>query len=351
MHGNAAGCKVSLKEVVLFVHKVKPNSSIQLAHTKAFQLATEKYPLRRVEVKSFTVPMVNRSITKENLFLGQLPTQIVVGVVDNDAYNGAIQKSSFNFKHNNINFIIIYRDGVQIPSKLLQPDFANDRFIRSYIRLFTQTGQYYRDTGNAISREQFKNGCALFAFDLTPQLDSAEIGFELIKHGNIRIEIHFADAVAQTLTAVAFAENDNLLEIDRDRLHSMNSLQIEGLLKKDSQAKKIFKKVCALDEIEVPSYHSAYVINSDTSDKKGEHWVAVYFDKNRRGEYFDSYGLPPAILGLEAYMDRFSMNWIYNRKTIQSLFSNVCGHYCVYFILFSCRNISLHAILSVFTLN
>ena len=48
----------------------------------------------------------------------------------------------------------------------------------------------------------------------------------------------------------------------------MNSLQIEGLLKKDSQAKKIFKKVCALDEIEVPSYPSAYVINSDTSDKK-----------------------------------------------------------------------------------
>ena len=61
----------------------------------------------------------------------------------------------------------------------------------------------------------------------------------------------------------------------------MNSLQIEGLLKKDSQAKKIFKKVCALDEIEAPSYPSAYVINSDTSDKTGEHWVAVYFDKNR----------------------------------------------------------------------
>ena len=128
----------------------------------------------------------------------------------------------------------------------------------------------------------------------------------------------------------------------------MSSLQIEDLLKKDSQAKKIFKKVCALDEIEVPSYPSAYVINSDTSDKKGEHWVAVYFDKNRRGEYFDSYGLPPAVLGLEAYMDRFSLDWIYNRKTIQSLFSNVCGHYCLYFILFRCRNISLHAIICLY---
>ena len=141
----------------------------------------------------------------------------MVDVVNNDAYNGTIQKLPFNFKHNNINFITLYRDGVQIPSKSLQPDFANDRFIRCYMRLFSQTGQYYCDTGNTISREQFKNDCALFAFDLRSQLDSADVGFELIKHGNIRIEIHYADAVAHTLTADVFAENDNLLEIDHDR--------------------------------------------------------------------------------------------------------------------------------------
>ena len=215
LHGNAnqAQNKVFLKKVTLFVRKVKPNPAVQLAHVKALQHATAKYSLRRVEVKSFTVPTGNRSITKENLFLGQLPTRSVVNVMD----NGVIIKSPFHFKHNNINFMTIYRDGVQIPSKPLQPDFTNDRFIRSYLCLFTQTTQYYRDTGNAISREQYKDGCALFAFDLTPQMDSSEVGFELIKHGNIRIEIHFATATARTLTVIVFAENDNLLEIDQDR--------------------------------------------------------------------------------------------------------------------------------------
>ena len=219
LHGNVnqAQNKVSLKEVTLFVRKVKPNAAVQLAHVKALQHATAKYPLRRVEVKSFTVPTGNQSITKENLFLGQLPTRLVVGVVDNDAYNGIIIKSPFHFKHNNINFMAIYWDGVQIPSKPLQPDFTNDRFIRSYLRLFTQTCQYYRDTGNAISREQYKDGCTLFAFDLTPQMDLSEVGFELIKHGNILIEIYFATATARTLTVIVFAKNDNLLEIDQDR--------------------------------------------------------------------------------------------------------------------------------------
>ena len=149
-----------------------------------------------------------------NLVLGQLPTRTVIGVVDNDAYNRVITKSPFHFKHNSINFMTLCHDGVQIPAKLLQPDFANDRSIRSYPRLFSQTGQYYRDTGNNISREQYKNGCALFAFDLTSQMDSGEVGFELIKHGNICIEIRFANATARTLTILVFAEHDNLLKID-----------------------------------------------------------------------------------------------------------------------------------------
>ena len=80
-----------------------------------------------------------------------------------------------------------------------------------------QTGQYYRNTENAILREQYKDGCALFTFDLTPQMDSSEVGFELIKHGHIRIEIHFATATARTLAVIVFAEHGNLLEIDRDR--------------------------------------------------------------------------------------------------------------------------------------
>ena len=128
----------------------------------------------------------------------------------------------------------------------------------------------------------------------------------------------------------------------------MNTLQIERLLRNE----KIFKKVCAFDQLEKPVFPSAYVINSDPSNEPGEHWIAVYFDKRGRGEYFDSYGLAPAFVGLEFYMDAYSLaGWIYNRKTLQALFSNVCGHYCVYYILFRCRGVPMHTIVSDFTSN
>ena len=132
----------------------------------------------------------------------------------------------------------------------------------------------------------------------------------------------------------------------------MNTLQIERLLKKDLKTKNIFKKVCALDQLEKPTFPSAYVINSDPSSEPGEHWVAVYFDKRGRGEYFDNYRLPPTLVGLESYMDAYSLSgWIYNRKTLQAYFSSFCGHYCVYFILLRCHGVPLHVIVSDFTSN
>ena len=132
----------------------------------------------------------------------------------------------------------------------------------------------------------------------------------------------------------------------------MNTQQIEAILNRDPYCKNVFKKVCARDQIEKPTFPSAYVINSDPSNKPDEHWVAVFFDEKGRGEYFDSYGFPPHVLNLESYMNRYSSSaWIYNKKTLQALFSTVCGHYCVYFILFRCRGKSLHRIVHNFSSN
>ena len=75
LHGNAnqADNKVSLKEVTLFVRKVKPNPAVQLAHVKSLQHGTAKYLLRRVKVKSFTVPTGNEASPKKFCFWVNCP--------------------------------------------------------------------------------------------------------------------------------------------------------------------------------------------------------------------------------------------------------------------------------------
>ena len=146
----------------------KPSPSIKLAHTKALQHGMASYPLQRNAAKSFIIPRGNHSVSKENLFLGQFPTRIIAACVDNSSYNGTLIKPPFNFKNYNINLICFCRDGVQIADKPLQSDFENDLFICCYTRLFSQTGQSYRETGKRTSREDNKNVCGLFAFVLAP---------------------------------------------------------------------------------------------------------------------------------------------------------------------------------------
>jgi hypothetical protein len=44
----------------------------------------------------------------------------------------------------------------------------------------------------------------------------SEVGaFQLIKQGNLRVEIHFAEALTTTINVIMYAEFDNVIEIDR----------------------------------------------------------------------------------------------------------------------------------------
>ena len=201
--------KVLLKEVSLFCRKVRPSDAVRLAHIKALLLGMASYPLRRVEVKTFTVPQGNLSWVKENVFLGQFPKRMVVGFVDT-AFNGQLNKNQFRFQNYGINFIAIYKDGEQIFSKPLQPDFSRYRFVRSYLSLFTETNQYYVDEWNGITRTDYPHGNTLFAFDFTADLGAASGHWELAEHGSIRLEIHFSQALTATINTIIYAEFDNL---------------------------------------------------------------------------------------------------------------------------------------------
>ena len=140
-----------------------------------------KIPSEACRSKNVYYPTRKSRFFERKFVFGTAATRLVVEFVDNDAYCGNVTKSPFNFMNYNISFVCIYRDGTQIPSSPLRPDFENNKFIRSYLRLFSQTSQYFADTGLALSRSDVGGGYTLFAFDLPPQLNSSNPTFELIK--------------------------------------------------------------------------------------------------------------------------------------------------------------------------
>ena len=208
--------KVRIMEAVLFVRKAVLSSTVAMAHIRALEKGTAKYPLCPVDCKVYSIPQGAMSSTHENLFLGTLPKRLILWCVDNDALNGAFGKNPFHAKNNAINFLAVYVDGRQVPAKPLQPNFETGQYVRSYVNLFSATGKQAQDEGNELTRDDFGNGYTFFGFDLTP--DACDGGcFHLVQKGNLRIEIHFATPLAHTVNVVVYSESEAVLEIDKGR--------------------------------------------------------------------------------------------------------------------------------------
>ncbi|XP_025995042.2 uncharacterized protein F54H12.2-like [Solenopsis invicta] len=212
--------KIRILDASLLVRRAKITPGVLLAHARMLSKTTAKYPLTRVEVKTFTIHsgLVGESL--DNVILGQLPKRIIVGFVDNKAFNGDRKLNPFNFKNYGINFLSLYADGMQIPSRPLQPSFKKDEplYIEAYHILFSGTGIHFLNEGNSISRDDYSNGYCLFAFDLTPNLSANCAGhWNLVKHGSLRLEVRFEKALTATVNCIVYAEFNNVLEIDSSR--------------------------------------------------------------------------------------------------------------------------------------
>ncbi|XP_020297950.1 uncharacterized protein F54H12.2-like [Pseudomyrmex gracilis] len=162
--------RVRIVNATLIMRRAKLSARVLLAHAKMLSKTIAKYPLTRVEVKSFTIHRGVVGESLDNAILWQLPKRVIIGFVKNKAFNG------------------------------------------------DKTGIHFLNEGNAISRDAYAHGYTVFAFDLTPDLLANCVEhWNLVKHGSLRIEARFEKALETTINWLVYAEFDSVLEIDSSR--------------------------------------------------------------------------------------------------------------------------------------
>ena len=141
----------------------------------------------------------------------------------------------------------------------------------------------------------------------------------------------------------------------------MHSAQIDCSLRHHPITRHSFAGVYARDHLlqTIKARHlpAAYVMNTDPSDKPGQHWVAVYFPPlpdSRRPDYFDSYGLTvPA--DVRQFLKRHGHDSHRVRQnagvSIQGPLTTVCGQYCIYFLAMRCNGRNFDEIMTDFDPN
>ena len=94
------------------------------------------------------------------------------------------------------------------------------------------------------------------------------------------------------------------------------------------------------------------ITNTDSHNGKGSHWNAWFVTKDLI-YFFDSFGRRPTDDTFPLSYANFVKNrkYTYNPKIVQGLFSDTCGHFCIYVLYFKCLNYEWIDILNSFSNN
>jgi len=214
----AIKAKVVLSDCILLVNKVRPSPSIFNQHQQTLMTTNCRYPFRKVVTKIVSIPQGNQSLHSDTLFLGQLPVRVVVGFVHHESYNGEYTSNPFEFPHLDLNFLVLYVNGVSVPMKPLTPNFEQGSYKDAYQSLFLGLDNAWKNYSHGITPTKYKQDTALYVFDLTPDsCSNVTSHVNLVNTGVLRLEAKFKNPLVKSVNLICYGEMESIVEIDASR--------------------------------------------------------------------------------------------------------------------------------------
>lgn len=208
---------VHIDKAFLHVRKVKLSPNIMNMHIKSLQSMNAYYPIRRVIVKTISISEKKMYETLDKIHIGRMPRRVVVGFVKHSAVSGNFTQNPFNFEHFNLERIQLNVAGHSIPYRhAIDLDFNEDDYILGYSSIYKGLNKGIYLTGNDISYDEFKQGYALFAFNLTPDHCDGE-HMSIPKTGELQIDVKFKQELATNISAIVYLEFDSVVQINNLR--------------------------------------------------------------------------------------------------------------------------------------
>lgn len=137
----------------------------------------------------------------------------------------------------------------------------------------------------------------------------------------------------------------------------MNTFQLRSAIEQDEKLSTIMGGVLPADAIPfvVAERPKIYIINTEKSSEKGEHWLTFFFPENMSSpaEMFDSLAEPPSQYGTPfiEFLKLNSSTFICSKKKIQGDWSTSCGYYSLFFAILRSREMALDQIEQIFGSN
>ena len=198
--------KIEITHISLNVCHATLTSPMFLSHEKTLENNLALYPFWESQIKSFTILSGSESWSIDNCFSGYIPSKIVVGMVNHDAFNGNYA-DPFRFNSFSNELVEIRVNKSPVPA---QP-------WKYSVEPFVALGEYeYPPKKSSMLHDHtFDDYFALYKFNLDNHLGESVFGPK--RKGNLGIDVKFKTALTENITLIIYGKFPNMLKIDGDR--------------------------------------------------------------------------------------------------------------------------------------
>lgn len=229
---NGTEAHIKIETIKLNVCKVSVAPPTLLAIEKTLEETNAIYPFSRSEIRTFNLAEGSFNEVYEDLFQGEVPDRLLVGMVDSSAYNGDFQRNPLRFKHFNVASMGFYVDGEPTPRAPYEFDFKDCEYLQGLQSLYKVSGKWNENTDIGISRDDYRQGYCIVGFegDPTSSGNNAYVGKR--RKGRIRFTIRFHKALKKGVTIIFYATFPEVMEINQARLITLTQKENQLRLSK-----------------------------------------------------------------------------------------------------------------------
>jgi len=143
-----------------------------VAHDELMKKENAVFNYERSELRSFAIPKGMSSWSVEQLFAHQIPKEMLVTFVDNDAYLGEFKSNPFNYQNFGLQYLSYSAEGIE--SKVFEPNYTEGRYTKEYMALYESA--VGRHMGGIIRLADYAEGYAVYRVIITPAVQYSKIG-------------------------------------------------------------------------------------------------------------------------------------------------------------------------------
>lgn len=209
---------LKILDASLFVRHVQLAPGVFNAINKSLQISNAIYPIKRRSAVLFNLAAGQSHFPIDNVFLGNLPDQLLIVLVDHGANNGDYLKNPLAFKNYGCNYLSVTYNNKNYPIIPFTPDYSSDSYEREYFTFHNELGLTSGIGVLDITYNAYKAISNIYCLNFNQDFSNSNSDYIcLAREGGIRIDIKFENDLRNALKLVCIGRFDNNIEIDKNR--------------------------------------------------------------------------------------------------------------------------------------